>query len=588
MTVYAYQYGCLPPLDWSDEAADCLWRQNKLWNALVEIERDQRARYLALMAEDPAVAALEAQLTTLTARIEAAMSARKAARARERKRVPTPALDDEIRALTAERRELAAQTKAARSAARVAAKEPLAALTAERYEAVKLARQQAAEGGLWWGHYNAVLASYEVARVRAMKEGTELKFHAFDGQGRFTNQIQGGATEADLFARRGPAWLTRPEPGAYRNPRIVLLSVTIRTVEGERRMLTLPTVLHRPLPEGARIKMIVVTRRRIGTRFRWAALFTLDDPAPATVNGAARACGINPGFRIVSDGLRVATRWDTRGREAHVVLPTRWLERMQFVRELQADLDTRLTEAHTGLRAWWRADDPAIEAARVALPEPVRERLVRIVAAPKIGAPKLAAAALAWRAWWEETQGCRLDQPAARPDSADACDCTGLRSLEAWRRWDKRRRDEMDNLRGKLLRERRELYRVWAADVARDHAVVAVTELDLRQIAALEPRPGEETALHAIARSNRQLAAPSELIDALKVACQRHGAQCLLVKGAASACHACGAVVAPGADLIVSCPHCGAIWDQDVNAARNACDVAAGDGRERACVEPTP
>ena len=44
------------------------------------------------------------------------------------------------------------------------------------------------------GHYNAVLASDETARVRAMKEGADLKFHSFDGQGRFTNQIQGGAT----------------------------------------------------------------------------------------------------------------------------------------------------------------------------------------------------------------------------------------------------------------------------------------------------------------------------------------------------------------------------------------------------------
>lgn len=577
MTVYAYKYGCLPPLDWREDATDCLYRQNRLWNRLVEIEHENRDKWRSLMAEDPAVADLEAKIADAQARIDAVKEARKAARIEKRRVNAAPAADAALSDLVAERKALAALAKAARQAAKADMKPKLDALADERYQAVTAARQEAAAGGLWWGHYNAVLASYETARVRAMKEGADLKFHSFDGQGRFTNQIQGGATLDDLRAHRGPAWIDPAPAGQYRAG-VVLLRITLTTNDQrERNMLTLPMVMHRPLPDGARIKQVVVTRRKVGTRWRFKAVFTLDDPAPPAENGAVRACGVNHGFRQVAGGLRVAMRVDSRGRESDVLLPQTWIDRMNHVSDLQSRLDERLNEVHAAIRAWWRADDAQIEAERAALPDAVRERAIRIAAAPKIGPGKLAAFALGWREAWEAQHGERFDERPRAGLLADA---------EAWRRWDKRRREEMDNLRDKLLAQRREIYRTWAADTARDHAVVAVTEMDLREIARLESRDEEPTQLGAKPRSNRQLAAPSELVGALKVACQRHGARFLLVKGAAGACHACGAAVSPGADLIASCPHCGSVWDQDVNAARNACRMAAGDGRERDCADP--
>lgn len=587
MPVYAYKYGCLDPLDWREAAADCLYRQNRLWNTLVEIERENRQKWRELMAEDSAVAALEAQLSNVQTRIDAVRAERKAARIEKRRIGAAPDADDTLSALTAERKALAALAKAARQTAKAKLKPSLDALSDERYQAVTRARQAAAGGGLWWGHYNAVIGDYEAARVRAMKDGAELRFHAFDGQGRFTNQVQGGALLDDLRAHRGPVWIDpaptekscadNPDTAWYR-PGTVLLRITLHTdSERQRHMLTLPMIMHRPLPDGARIKQVVVTRRKVGTKWRYSAVFTLDDPRPAIIdNGATRACGINPGFRETPDGLRVAARVDSRGRESTLVLPNRWIERMEHVRGLQSRLDERLNEVHAAIRAWWRAADADTEAERVSLPDDLRERARRIAMAPKIGAGKIASFALGWRALWEAEHGERFDRDPRRSGA--------LAELEAWRRWDKLRREEMDNLRDKLLAERLDLYRTWAADTARDHAIVGLTEMDLRQIARVESADHEPSPLHATARSNRQMAAPSVMVSTLKVACRRYGARFVPIKGAAGACHACGGVVTAGPDLIVSCGHCGAVWDQDFNAARNAC--AAAQGGERSCVEP--
>lgn len=573
MPTYAYQYGLGDPLDWGDDANECLWLQNKLWNRLVEIEQANRAAYFALTAEDAQVADVNARIDALTAEIDAAMTARKAARAAARKKVPTPELDERIAQLAATRKALAADAKALRLELRERLAEPLRALSDERFAAVKKARQ---ESGLFWGHYNAVIASYETARVRAMKAGVSLKFHGFTGEGRFTNQIQGGVTAEGLLrgecsqvrigAISADAW-AHPSRGERRRLCRTTLSITVHR-DGEHRLLTFPMSMHRPLPDGAMIKQVVVTRRKVGTRFEHAAVFTLNDPVERIPNDASRVCGINPGFRQVADGLRVAMRIDNRGREAALILPTAWIERMRHVDDLQGRLDVRINEIHAALRAWWRADDTETEAERVALSEPVRERIVRIAAAPKIGPGKLAALSLAWRAEWEAVAGARLDERGGAPSL--------LGELESWRKWDKRKREEMDGLRGKLLRERREIYRVYAAQVAQDHAVVGITDMDFAKMAQIETRDGEETPLGEKPRSNRFMAAPSELVGALKVACSRHGAQFVPVVGAASACHACGGVTVAGADLMHTCPHCGAHWDQDINAACNACHTAAG------------
>jgi hypothetical protein len=90
------------------------------------------------------------------------------------------------------------------------------------------------------------------------------------------------------------------------------------------------------------IKLVQVSRKRVGERFEWSCSITLDlpDETPkAMVDHASTAgCGIDLGFRLVKEGLRVATLVDTRGKAEHIVLSTQWLNARDYVETLQSDL----------------------------------------------------------------------------------------------------------------------------------------------------------------------------------------------------------------------------------------------------------
>src|SRR5258707_6856704 len=102
--VTVYSYGLLDPLDWAVDCEDELRRMTALWNNLVEKDHAYRAGVMALTAGDPAVMAAEAAKAALVERLAAARAARAALRQQARKKVKTPALDAEIKCLTADRK----------------------------------------------------------------------------------------------------------------------------------------------------------------------------------------------------------------------------------------------------------------------------------------------------------------------------------------------------------------------------------------------------------------------------------------------------------------------------------------------------
>src|SRR5438270_13275748 len=64
--VVVRRYQLRKPTGWTAECEDQLRKQNQFWNRLVEIERSYRARYRALLSENPEVASAEATLELLT------------------------------------------------------------------------------------------------------------------------------------------------------------------------------------------------------------------------------------------------------------------------------------------------------------------------------------------------------------------------------------------------------------------------------------------------------------------------------------------------------------------------------------------
>lgn len=549
MSTLAYQYGLLDPLDWDQDCHEVLFRMNRLWNTLVQIERQHRTAYRQIVGADDAVAPLQAQLEALRTQQQGLRETRKARRQQARAKLATPEQDAPLKSLATQIQRLAVQCKAARREAKERCRKPVRALETERFEAVKVARNAS---GLWWGNYNAVCASYDTARTKAMKDGAELRFRRFTGEGRFTVQIIGGASFEELTTgvKQVALDLTpRPVPGrgGKARPR---LSMTLYTKEGAPRMLSWPIVFDRALPENCRIQQVVVTRRRLGTHWRYAAVFTCRiADVPAVHSGGSDACGINLGFRTTSTGLRVAVLADQAGvhwpsDDPRQELSLEWMRGMDTAEATRQRRDLALNAIHAALRLNWPQRPPDI-------PESFGFRLGNLVRAPKFSPASLAAIVLRWRetpTWWPHM----------------------LARLEAWRAHDKKWFEIEAWLRDRLALARREQYRLFAHALASRYALIRIGAVDLRRMARLERPDGVETELHQRARRNRGRASLYLLQQEIERQADKAGAQVEYVEGpVTSTCHRCGSLCAVTADLIHVCEHCSAVWDQDENAARN-------------------
>ncbi len=551
MSTIAYQYGLLDPLDWAQDCHEHLWLQNKLWNTLVEIERAHREKYRAIVGSNVEVAQVQVQIDAIKARQLELREQRKLMRKQARAKAATPGIDEELRELSRHIQPLIEAVKPLRKTAKEGLREQIKALDSERFNAVKVARNAS---GLWWGNYNAVCASYEAARSKAMRDNAELKFHGFRGEGRFTSQLIGGASVEQICAGHSQVHIDLRDqpvpdrhgqlrPGKHR-PRLAITVYTDDSGEQKRRrLLTFPIIYDRPLPLDCRIQQVVVTRRKLGTRYRYAVVFTCRIPdAPLRVSASAKRCGINLGFRQHADGLRVATIADAEGVRA-VCLSPQWVASMDDVEAIQQRRDGMLNEISAVMKAQWPSR-PA------ELPEEIATRLQNLVNAPKFGAAKLAALVLRWREHEVWTQ---------------------MRErLETWRKQDKHWLEIQDNQRDKLWMHRREVYRLLARSLAQEYGEIRIGKVQLKQLARLEHADGADNELHQRARRNRGRASLYSLQSEIAQQAAKSGAAVVSIDPPySSICHRCAGSCVVGADLMHVCEHCSAVWDQDENAALN-------------------
>jgi hypothetical protein len=575
--IRCYAYGLLSPRPrtsehrqgWDDDCHQELRKQQRLWNALVSIHQAERAEYLQLLSSNTEVAALEAQLQECENRRELLITARRGLRRAARKRAPTPELDAQIAAVRSEILPLAILLKEARARARTMLKEELNAIN-DRHEDRKLILRN--NSALWWSNYNAVCASYEVAHARAKKTGDRLRFRSFRGEGRFTCQIQQQPTTvADIFADKCTVVKMTAIPDHVfdtqlhgRNERRRLtrsqLSITVYTEEKFRRWLTFPCVYHRPLPPQARIKQVVVTRRKLATHYCYRAIFTLSSPAVAIAPQASGSCGINMGFRLrkvtdaqgrSSEVLRVATVAFEDGSFEYLDLPQEWLRRMDRVEHLQAlraqDLNAVIERFRESLKL-------------EKLPEELDTWARSLVRAPRCATGRLAAFVLRWRADYPDTQSEVLE------------------ALERWQVRDHIRYREEANLREHLRMRRREWYRLFAFNITRRRAsLIGLGKLSLNDdIVPVVQADGEENDLPKPARANRARAALFSLKQELANQAAKRGAIIREIDGPITCtCYECGGRTSINvSDVMQTCDVCYAVFDQDENAASNTLELA--------------
>ncbi|WP_149264337.1 hypothetical protein [Actinomadura sp. K4S16] len=346
----------------------------------------------------------------------------------------------------------------------------------------------------------------------------------------------------------------------------------------------LPVVLHRPLPEGADVSMLLLTRHKTGPHYKAHISVVADVPAPDPhTEGALTALHI--GWRRLGDGairagvvvglprdtevspeirdwVRVHEDW------AEIVLPANWRESWAHYDKLQSQRDLNMED----LRGWlterfeqypWLREhlDPSNSLSRWRSPERFIDMAGSMWIRPEDGGQ--------WKI-----------APVPEVEGANRTVWGNVAMhVEAWRKQDKHLWTWLASGRQKLIGRRQSAYRVIAAWLTRDAAVVAVDAWDIKATSRT-PRPesGENTKQAQIARANRTLASPGILRDSLRDAANARGIRVEVPELPGPTKHlGCGGVFDPderAAGVMVCCPTCDKMVDQDVMSARALLEAA--------------
>lgn len=633
-----YEYGLLEPTVNADLVADQMHAAHRYRNVLVEIERARRDAVRAALAAHPSVEPIEAEVARLAAEREVLRDQIRRANAAKRGRADTKELREQVRDVAGRLREARGRLKAAKDAI---AEDVVvtAAIAVANERAAARVREERAHCNCYWSTY----LLQEADADRARKEKTPPKFRRWTGEGRVSVQLQGGIALDDLWGADTQAQIVAGRPikeGGCVPPKARTLRLRVQSDDrGKPVWAEWPMILHRPLPDGCRIKSATVHRRRRDCR-QWDWRLTLQvELADGWTQGR---CGtgvvaLNLGYARSYDHLRGAVRAGylvgADGDAREVTVAASVIDRVEASEAIRSHRDKNLDVMRPALVTWLREHEAELPAWLVertilskrrgsgvmqeqlgALAETTnaaRSGQVQEAAAldPTIGdeppktdeavvAPdhtigdesplpqtqEAAAApgrtvgdevAIATRNWhvalWRSAARFRALAFAWRKDRF-AGDEAGYDLIESWRYRDEHlQRYEAGMLRGALL-DRREKYRLVAAELAARYATLVVGSTDLRELQR-SPRPEEARTEIAGAKRNQRHAAGSVLRAVLENAFRRRGGKVVVVDDAraTSTCHACGSI--EEWDRIAqrehTCGGCGATWDQDENHSKN-------------------
>lgn len=371
-----------------------------------------------------------------------------------------------------------------------------------------------------------------------------------------------------------------------------------------------PMRMHRALPEGAVVVFAAVSLRKIGPREVWSAELTVKLPTDHFQHELVRKHQLAPhpdsvlavdvGWRKIGDELRVAAWRNDKGEAGELRLSSADISALRKTEELHSGRDKDFNAARDSLITWlctvempeWMrlrtTQRPTLNDGTPIsgpLELPSQAQALAYLAEWKSPA-RLASLARAWAenrwdgdsagaddyaAWQLEARDLRKAGQHARPLPSTLA---GFTALEAWREHDYHLWQWEASQRAGSLGRRKDLYRCFAAAMSRQYHTLVLEDFDLRVFARRKPKESE-TAENETARSNRHMAALSELRLCMTQAFRR-----------------CGQVVkAPCRDTTRRCNVCGVIekfdaakerthvcqnghrWDQDDNAGVNLLEI---------------
>lgn len=584
-----WTYGLRWPRDPADEAAvrEQMLLAHRYQNVLIEIERDRRKTFRELRSElSPELASLEKRVAELTLSIEAQRRDIKALRRKTRERTLDRSATATLRLLNTERKVAykALKTSRARINESSELRDRAKALNDASHARVREAR---AKSGVYWGTYLLV----ERAMEAASRSKADPQFRRYRGGGRAGVQLQKGMTVGELFAgvdtrlqvKPLPAntWDTRPG----RRRALTELRIRIGTTEDKKpRFAVFEDLLqHRPLPLDGIIKWAWVKIERIGLRSRWTLQISLESEEFAKrkhLPVSDETVAINLGWRVKPSGaIRVGYALGTDGRAEELLLPEEIRQKFFTTHRLRSANDLIFDEARKATGAWL-AEYPA-DAELTPMVETLHawrdhSKLVRVAMklTARVATPtELRQLWLDWKVARFQATKDLYDAPAIVYDwlAARGVAPAARHPLYLLIWWKKN--DHMWNMeasiRAKTLGWRKQLYRDYAATLARSYQTLLIEKFDLRAVAGKPHPEDEQDHVQAVALA-RTHAAPSELRAALVAAFHADWVE-QSADHNTLACKTCGVITdaVPADAIVIACPGCGSEHDQDQNNCEN-------------------
>lgn len=454
--------------------------------------------------------------------------------------------------------------------------------------AKKECRTQATEEGLYWA------TSLQVMQ-RVKKTGFPPKFHIWEGEGTISVQFQrkpdkssprvpvldsrgnprihprsgkpmmrneGGSSlsVANIFTPNSLFWIERREW----HPPLLWTTNEYATVhfrvgsddDGKPIWVQAPVILHRDFPPDGEVKWAHLSRRRVGTEFRWELLVDIARPEwPEHPAGAERAkkgtVAVALGWRRMDDAIRVAEWVGSDGVRGSVLLPDDLVKQWEYLEGLES-VRSRLFDAdHAALLEWVSRAGP--------LPPEWQERIRGLA---QWNSPRRLARLVIWwrdhRVPGDEEIFRRLEGELVREE--------GKRDrYTGGRKQDKHLANWQAHLRSRLRGWRKDFYRQLAIDLSYQYKDVVVAEIDWNEIAE---NPEVEDDADWVNKRMRGFAACASLRDQLV-----HYLDEVAVPAAhiTVTCSTCAArMPAPGRSRWVTCERCGVgRRDRAENAAEN-------------------
>lgn len=554
MNTKNYAYGLRAPVENRELVLDQLRLASQYRNRLVEIELKRRAETDAVLQElCPGLLECEAELASVTARIEDVRAQQRGRNRRVRGKTDDTEFQKSLQELQPRERQLKAERKRLRSGefAKESTQARLTSISKRAQADVKDARLTC---GVFWGTYLQVEQAAD-----SFRKGAPPVFRGFRGTGRVAVQLQKGlsweqaVSGKDTRLRLVPTPQTEPRttksgrvlplPGAKRQAQLYTLWLRVGSDGVQPIWAKWPLILHRTPPEGAKIMWAIVHRILVAGHERWQLTLTLSDDTGVAFQrrdvAAQGVVGIDIGYRLMPDGGQRVAYWrGSDGASGELTLPAWTVAQWNLVEDLQSIRDTRHNEMRAELKSWLDAHEH---------PEWLRKATETMHAWKRLS--RLDGLVVEWRS------------------QRFAGDGEILAALEAWRTKERHLWQYQENLRDQLMAWRRNHYRNFAAQLRRQYRTIAIEDMDLRSAIHDVLRPEEERETVTAQRRMARFAALSIFVGCLKDC----GSDVIPIEraGTTDVCHHCEQQNEVDERLMHTCVGCGRTWDRDDNASRN-------------------